>query len=320
MRENKCSIELYTKFLIGSQKQYSGVELSRVSPKEMAHDAVSGWLSSKKLTPKLLWQESQKQVEIKEGYLVVDDTLLDKPYAKKIEPAKKQYSGKHHGVVNGINIVNLLWTHEEKISPVDYRIYFLEGDGKTKNDHAREMLNQANKRGFKPRYVLMDCWFTSVNNLKAIDAFGWKWVGEMKANRQVSLQKGTYQALSYLDWTDKPVQKVWMKAYGFVMVSKIVAPNGDIAYLATNDLSLQDAQTIKDHYAFRWNIETFHRGIKQCCGIERCYSTKQRSQRNHILCAFLAFLKLEFNRIVSAVSWYQQKWDIARPAVRAFLL
>ena len=104
------------------------------------------------------------------------------------------------------------------------------------------------------------------------------------------------------------------------MVSKIVAPNGDIAYLATNDLSLQDAQTIKDHYAFRWNIETFHRGIKQCCGIERCYSTKQRSQRNHILCAFLAFLKLEFNRIVSAVSWYQQKWDIARPAVRAFLL
>ena len=41
-------------------------------------------------------------------------------------------------------------------------------DGKTKNDHAREMIHTAEKRGFKPLYVLMDAWYTCVDNLKAI--------------------------------------------------------------------------------------------------------------------------------------------------------
>ena len=84
-------------------------------------------------------------------------------------------------------------------------------------------------------------------------------------------------------------------------------------------MSLTDYETLKNYNAHRWNIETFHRGIKQCCGIEKCYSVKERSQRNHILCSFLAFLKLEWQRIKTKVSWYQQKWNIARSSVTAFL-
>ena len=135
----------------------------------------------------------------------------------------------------------------------------------------------------------------------------------------MSVKKGEYVRVENLDWASKQVHRVWLKAYGFIVVSKIVAPNGDIAYIATNDLSLEDAETIKNHFAHRWTIETFHRGIKQCCGIERCYSTLERSQRNHILCAFLAFLKLEWERIQNAISWYEQKWNIPRRAVTAYL-
>lgn len=177
----------------------------------------------------------------------------------------------------------------------------------------------AKKRGLSPRYVLMDAWFTSIGNLKAIDAYGWKWVGEIKRNRLVSVKKGEYVHVEHLDWASKQVHRLWLKAYGFIVVSKLVAPNGDIAYIATNDRPLNDAETIKDHFANRWTIETFHRGLKQCCGVERCYSTRERSQRNHILCAFLAFLKLEWERIQNAISWYQQKWSIPRMAVRADL-
>jgi len=120
-----------------------------------------------------------------------------------------------------------------------------------------------------------------------------------------------------LDWPDTLVRKVWLKAYGFVLVSKIVASNGDIAYLAPNDLSLETAETIKTHFANRWTIETFHRGIKQCAGIEKYYPTIERSQGNYILYAFLAFLTLEWERIQNAVSWYEQKWSIPRLAVKA---
>lgn len=319
MQYQKCSLDLYVDFLIGSQQQYSGLELSRVSPEPMAHDSVSRWLSEEILTPKLLWQESQYMIDRNTGYLVIDDSVLDKPYSREIPLVKAQYSGKHHRVVKGIDIVNLIWTDGEKIIPIDYRVYDPTRDGKTKNDHAQEMLNQAKKRSLQPQYVLMDAWFTSIGNLKAIEHHGWKWIGELKSNRLVSLVKGAYVNVEHLDWTTKHVHKVWLKAYGFIVVSKLVAPNGDIAYIATNDLSLTDHETIKNHFANRWTIETFHRGIKQCCGIEKCYSTLERSQRNHILCAFLAFLKLEWERIQNAISWYEQKWSIPRRAVTGYL-
>ena len=319
MQHQKCSLELYVDFLIASQKQYSGVELSRVAPNAMSHDAVSRWLVSHKLTPKLVWQHSQAMVQKETGYLILDDTLLDKPYAKEMALVKAQYSGKHHRVVSGIAVVSLLWTEGEKIVPVDYRVYDPSRDGKTKNEHAQEMLHFAEKRGFFPRYVLLDSWYASIENLKAIAKKKWKWIAALKSNRLVSQVQGSYLPVTDLDWAATQVHKVWLKAYGWVLVSKIVFTNGDITYIATNDLSLLDAETLQGHMDCRWKIEEFHRGLKQCCGIERCYSTLERSQRNHILCAFLAFLKLEWQRMQTHISWYQQKWSIVRPATTYYL-
>jgi hypothetical protein len=264
MRSQKCSLDLYVDFLIASQRQYSGAELSRVAPAEMAHDAVSRWLSKNKLTPKIVWQRAAAMVNPKTGYLILDDTLLDKPYSRITALVKAQYSGKHHRVVSGIDLVNMLWTDGEKVIPVDYRAYDPTRDGKTKNDHAQEMLNTAEKRGFSPDYVLLDIWYSSIDNLKAIARKGWNWIAELKSNRLVSQVQGTYLHVSDLDWTSTQVHKVWLKAYGFVRVSEIVFEDGDIAYIATNDLSLPDEETIKAHYEYRWKIETFHRGIKQC--------------------------------------------------------
>jgi SRSO17 transposase len=319
MRPQKDFLDLYVDFLIASQKQYSSSELSRLSPISVSHDTVSRWLSRDKLTPKIVWQEAMSLVDLEDGYLVIDDTVLDKPFSKEIPLVKNQYSGRHHRTVNGIDLVNLLWTNGEKIVPVDYRVYDPTRDGKTKNDQAVEMLNYAEKRGFLPKYVLMDSWYSSIDNLKAIDRKDWKWIAGLKSNRLVSLKQGTYLPVSDLDWTSKQVHKVWLKAYGFVLVSKIVFTNGDITYLATNDLSLKSLKTIRSHNDHRWKIETFHRGIKQCCGIEKCYSTKERSQRNHILCAFLAFLKLEIRRIEDGVSWYEQKLSIVRRSSTLYL-
>jgi hypothetical protein len=319
MQHQKCSIDQYIDFLVASQKQFSGSELSRASPEPMAHDSVSRWLSGSSLTPRLLWNESQHLIDRTTGYLVIDDSVLDKPYARKMALVKKQYSGKHHRPVKGIDLVNTLWTDGDKMIPVDYRVYDPTRDGKTKNDHAREMLRSAHQRGFTPNYVLIDAWFTSIDNLKAIDAYGWRWIGTLQHNRLVSLERGIYIHVSDLDWTSTQVHTVWLKQYGFVLVSKTVAPNGDVTYLATNDRSLRDAETMKNHSAHRWAIETFHRGIKQTTGIEKCYAVKERSQRNHILCAFLAFLRLEWERIQNSISWYEQKLSLTRAAVTAYL-
>jgi putative transposase len=68
-----------------------------------------------------------------------------------------------------------------------------------------------------------------------------------------------------------------------------------------------------------WGIEVYHRGIKQCCGIEKAQARTERSQRAHILLSLRAFLRLEVNRLVRAVSWHEAKFSIVRAAISAFL-
>jgi hypothetical protein len=70
-----------------------------------------------------LWSEAQPHIDSQRGVLVVDDTVLDKPYANKIELAGKHWSGKHKRVVKGITLVTLLWTEGQSHIPCDYRIY-----------------------------------------------------------------------------------------------------------------------------------------------------------------------------------------------------
>jgi len=61
-------------------------------------------------------------VNLNQGVLV-DDSTLDKLYAKKMELVSWHWSGKHHRVVKGINDT-LLWT-EGSAHPIDYRLYEL---------------------------------------------------------------------------------------------------------------------------------------------------------------------------------------------------
>jgi hypothetical protein len=321
MQNKKCSLNLYSEFLVASQKRYSGVELSKVSPDEsMSHDSVSRFLADSHFEPIQLWGKVKPLVNKASGYLVGDDTLLSKEYSQINELAKKQYSGNTHRLTNGICLVNLLWTAGEEFVPVDYRVYFKEADEKTKNDHLEDMLKKAYKRGFKPRYVLLDAWYSSVSNMKFIThKCGWHFICVLKRNRKVSVIQGSYIPVSDLDLAERQVRKVWLKEYGYVLVCKIVDKDGGITYLATDDLSLTDYEEYTGHHHKRWMIEEFHRGLKQTTGIEKCYSVKASSQRTHIFASFVAFIKLEAVRLREHISWYEQKAAIGRHAIFSYL-
>ncbi len=188
MQKQKCSLKLYSDFLIANQNRYSGLELSRVAPIDIAHDSISRWLATSNFTPSELWNQTKELVDKATGYLIADDTLLEKKYSRLNELAKKQYSGKSHSLEMGISLVNLLWTNGESFIPVDYRVYQKESDDKTKNDHFQDMLKRAKQRGFSPFYVLMDSWYSSIDNLKLIAReLGWHFICNLKSNRKVSI-------------------------------------------------------------------------------------------------------------------------------------
>jgi hypothetical protein len=320
MQQKKCNLKLYSNFLLANHNRYSATELERVAPVDLAHDAVTRFLTREDFTPSDLWNEVKPLVCVTSGYLVGDDSLLDKRYSRKNELAKVQYSGNEHDLLNGIAIVNLLWARGRKCVPVDYRVYEKARDDKTKNGHFDEMLDKAEKRGFTPDYVLMDTFYARVTTLKHIAKKGWKWIASLKENRQVSVTKGLYISVSHLDFAKAPVKQVWLKEYGTVLVSKLVTKDGDVTYLATNDLEIPDKQSLKRHWQYRWDIEEFHRGIKQTTGIEQCEARKAAPSRTHIFAAFVAYVKMEKRRWKEKVSWYEQKAEITRPGARAYLL
>ncbi len=68
----------------------------------------------------------------------------------------RHWSGKHHKVVRGINLLTLVWTDGNGIIPVDFRLYDFENDSKTKNDHLQDLLRIAKLRGFRPQFVMFD--------------------------------------------------------------------------------------------------------------------------------------------------------------------
>lgn len=310
----KLNLETYTTFLVANGNRYSGVEMSKALNMESsapAHDSISRWIAEQTFEPNDLWQQVQAQTHL-ESTLIVDDTVLNKRWSPHNELVDFHWSGNEHKVIRGISLVNLLATHDGNCIPVNYRVYEGKKDEKNKNEHFIDMLNSSKERGFKPDFVMADSWYSSLENMKAIVKLGWKFIFGIKENRLVNEAQGNYVAVGSLNWTKKQVRKVWLRGFGFVLVTRIVFKNGDTRYLATNDLSLNDYKILSTNSKKRWTIEEFHRGIKQTTGIEKCYSIKKQSQLTHIFASFIAFVKLEFERLKTGMSWYEQKAQAIR--------
>lgn len=157
MSQPKVDVTQFIDFIIATPLQATATEAQRTQPESVdppAHDAYNRLLHRLEPTSEALWLEVQPDVRRTSGVLVLDDTVLDKPYARKMDLVHHMWSGKHHRVVKGIDLLTLLWTDGDRHLPCDYRIYDKPNDQKTKNDHFGDLLQVARDRGFAPECVL----------------------------------------------------------------------------------------------------------------------------------------------------------------------
>jgi len=316
----KCTSSDFVNFLISTYQTCSCTEASRClpeEPKSIAHDSVKRLLERQPHHTEALYNEAKRLIRADEGVLVIDDSTLDKPYSHQIELVTRHWSGKHHRVVQGINLISTIWTDGTSIVPVDFRIYNPNGDGKNKNDHFRDMIRAADERKFQPGCIIFDSWYSSIDNLKLIRSLNWHWCTRLKSNRLVDPDHSHNRPVSEIDIPPEG-RVVHLRQYGFIKVFRIVHSDKDPEHWATDilDASESDRKSFKD---FGWNIEVYHRGIKQCCGIERCQGRKDDVQRGHIFLSLLAFLRLESHRLNSGSSWYEAKRSIHRSATSLFI-
>jgi hypothetical protein len=196
-------------------------------------------------------------------------------------------------------------------------LYNKSQDGLSKNDHFQSMVAQAKERGFEPEVVVFDSWYSGLENLKLLRRLGWHWLTQLKNNREVSIDRSGNRAIREIFI---PVQGrvVHLKGYGWIKMFRTVGTNGDAEYWATSRLEM----TIEEaafHALDAWQIEVYHRGLKQFTGIERGQFRLEVSQRNHIGLAIRAFVRLEAHRLRTGITWFEAKTGIIRSAIRLYL-
>jgi len=290
----------YVEYLIHTPINYTCSNLAE-HLEGVSHDAISDDLHREHLSAHDLWERVEPLLEnTAESYLIIDDSVQNKQYSQQIELVKRQYSGAEHGLIRGINIVNLVQITGEEYFPVDYRIYRPQADGKTKNEHFREMLLAAkDHKGIQAQRVLFDSWYASVKNLKLVHRMGLIFVTTLKSNRLVSLSKAEgYVHLDEIEWTAERLEHgipVKLQEVPFlVQLFKIVTPDGDIDWVITNRSEpALTAQDVQKENAIRWHGEQLHRELKQLTGTEKCQCRKARSQRTHLACCYHAWLSLK---------------------------
>lgn len=320
-----CNDDLYVFYLLSDPQYTSCTRLSTIMG-NISHDSVNRFLVRERFNPKDLFDEGKARIELVGGVLSVDDSVLDKPYSdtNKADFIDFFWSGKHKRVVKGINLITLFYTDIHGVAiPVNYRLYDKSSE-KTKNDYFREMLLEALSWGIAPSWVTGDSWYASLSNLKFLRKQGLNFMFGIESNRTISIDRGKYIQIQKFEGWSSEAPSVYLKDYGMVKIFRQVYKNTYRYYImSTADLNNLENITQMDfervHQA-HWNIERFHRAVKQVCNIERFQVRRKHPIKNHIFCALKAFLTLEFMRLNQTIAhWYELKRELYVKVIRNFI-
>lgn len=315
-----ASIKSYCQFLLSTQTNYTITYFTDHVP-GLSHDKVTRLLKSRHITPKIVWQAASQELEqVSSGFILFDDTVLDKDYSFAIEGVKKQYSGNAHGLIKGIGLVNCVYYNPElkEFSIIDYRIYDPETDGKTKIDHVKDMLYVLHhQRKLLFSTVLMDSWYATHYLMLYISRLEKYFYCPLKENRLVddSLGERKYTRVDKLIWSPDEEQNgktIKIKKFPKDFRVKLfrVKRKKQMEYIVTNNISDDSSDHADKICKIRWHIEEFHRELKQNTGLEACQCRKRRSQRNHIACSMLVWLRLKSIAKQTKTTIYQLKQSL----------
>jgi hypothetical protein len=325
----KSYADIYIDFLLSSFGKIEMTKLSRILGGKYSHDVFTKnlLLNDEIETDKALWNQVKPILRNYEneddGCLVVDDSILAKPYTKESDMVCWHYDHTIGRSKKSILMLNFHYTDASGISlPVGYEIITKTEDVYdkkkkkivkksmfTKNEIMRDKLEILHFHNqLKYRYILFDKWFASVENLVFVnDVLKKKFVCPLKKNRKVALTKkdkdnGKYVSIATVDMGDCSSRLVYLEGYEDTLkIIKQVSKDGDddesiYLYLVTNDIDLV-TNKILEIYKRRWKIEEYHKSLKQNLKIEHSPTKVMTSQLNHIFLSVCGFIKLERLRL-----------------------
>src|SRR3990167_8809745 len=172
----------YVKGLLAVSEHATCAALARVV--SGSHDSLSRILSDERLEWKTLLSSFILKIlgKLDEGYLMIDDTVINKSFARTIENISWVFCSKEGRSVLGLNIVALVWSNGTITLPLAIKIW--KKGGPSKFTLALQLLSYSkNILKLKPKYVAFDSWYASREILARLQKYGWVYYSQLKKNR-----------------------------------------------------------------------------------------------------------------------------------------
>lgn len=336
-------LDLYSDYLISAFGQTTATGLSALLNGAVSHDQVQRFLAREAQTSADLWRMVKphvRQMQSEDGVMIVDDSIAEKPYTDENELICWHYDHSKQRSVKGINFVTCLYHSRGLSLPVGFELvrktqrYIDPKDGKekrrsdkTKNEMYRDLLAQAVKNRIPFRYALNDIWFASAENMNFVKlTLKKEFVMPLKGNRKVALsveakQKGRYQRVDTLELEAMQPVTVYLEGVTFpLLLIKQVFTNEDgstgIQYLVTSDTTL-DGNGMAAIYQKRWNVEPYHKSLKQNASLEKSPTQTVTIQTNHFFAALCGYIKLELLKGNTKLNHFALKAKLYLHAIHA---
>jgi hypothetical protein len=330
---NEKILDLYSDYLLSSFGQTTATGLSRLLDGEVSHDQVTRMLSSTKMTSKTWWKLVKphvRQIEQDDGVLIIDDSIVEKPYTDENEIICWHYDHAKGKTIKGINFVTALYVAQEVALPVAFELvaktetYLDEKTGKekrkskiTKNEQYRQMLKRVCHNQIPFCYVINDLWFASAENMRFVKLdLKKEFIMALKSNRKVALSAddkahGKYQRIDQLTIPENTTLTIYLEGVPFPLqlVRQVFINEDDstgVRYLVTSDLTLKADQIITN-YQKRWKVEEYHRSLKQNAAVANSPTRTETTQTNHFVAALWSFVKIELLKVRTRKNHYQLK-------------
>jgi hypothetical protein len=314
----KADLELYTDYLISTFGSATATGLSAMVDGDVSHDRVTRFLTERAYTSKDLWMQVKstvREIEQDDGVLIFDDTIQEKAWTDENEVMCWHYDHCSGRSVRGINLLNALYHSGEVSIPVAFELVkkplqFCDVKTRqekrasevTKNELMREMIANCVHNALKFKYVLMDCWFSAVENFDFIVKKKKHFIAALKDNRLVALseedkREGRFVRMDTLELSDKQAVRGWLKGYGNeVLLVRQVFTNKDgstgLLNLVCSDLTC-DGDSVATLYKNRWKVEVFHKSLKSNAALAKSPTRRVTTQNNHVFMSIYAVFKLE---------------------------
>lgn len=333
----------YTDYLICSFGRTTATGLSRLTNGQISHDQVTRFLAAEDFTSARLWQLVKPVVrphEQDDGVLIIDDTIVEKPYSDENDIVCWHWDHSHNRSVKGIQFLSAVYNVSGVVVPVGFDVvnktvlYTDQESGltkrksdTTKNERCRGLLRACARNQIKFRYVLADCYFACAETMRLIkEEMSKDFVMVVKDNRTVALSledkmNGRYVSIKSLDLQEGNRRIVHLEGVPFPLaLIKKVFTNKDgsqgVLYLVTSDLTINYDQILAIYHK-RWSIEGYHESLKQNASLPKSPAHTERTQANHLFCSLFAFVKLEMIKVGSNLNPFAVKNRIYMAAIVA---